>query len=86
MHAQTQPHAAPEGPEKIQAQVAKLLKSSGTGQFLVVLDNAQTWKFVDPADDAGLSPGDPVTIKRGSLGSFLLLTPSKHSYHVRRMQ
>jgi CubicO group peptidase (beta-lactamase class C family) len=85
-HAQAQPHAAPQGPAAIQARIAKMIDNRG-GRAYLVLDNGQTWVFVDAdADDARLSPGDPVTIKRASLGSFLLLTQSKHSYHVRRTQ
>jgi hypothetical protein len=84
-HAQAQPHAAPEGPASVQARVTKIIDNRA-GRAYVVLDNGQTWVFVDAADDARLSPGDPVTIKRGSLGSFLMLTPSKHSFHVRRTQ
>ena len=85
VHAQTQAQAAPAAPVKIQAHVANLIESR-TGQPLVVLDNGQAWLFVDPDDGAGPRAGDPVTIKQASLGSFLMLTPSKHSYHVRRTQ
>ena len=84
-HAQAQPHAPPEGPASVQARVTKLIDNRA-GRAYVVLDNGQTWVFVDAADDARLGPGDPVTIKRGALGSFLMLTPSKHSFHVRRTQ
>ena len=84
-HAQAQPHAAPEGPASVQARVTKIIDNRA-GRGYVILDNGQTWVFVDAADDARLSPGDPITIKRGSLGSFLMLTPSKHSFHVRRTQ
>jgi hypothetical protein len=80
LHARAQPQAAPEAPVAIQARVAKI------GRAYVALDNGQTWTFIDAADDAQLSPGDSITIKRGSLGSFLLITRSKHSYHVHRTQ
>jgi hypothetical protein len=30
-------------------------------------------------------PGDTVTIKRAALGSFLMMTPSRHSYRVERL-
>jgi len=80
-----QVHAAPTGPTSIQARVAKFA-ASRFGQPTVLLDNGQTWVLVEGGEDAGLSPGDPVTIKRALLGSFLLSTPSKHSYHVRRAQ
>ena len=85
LHAQTQPHAAPEAPATIQARVAKMIDNRA-GRAYVILDNGQTWIFIDADADARLSPGDPVTIKRGSLGSFLMLTQSKHSFHVRRTQ
>jgi hypothetical protein len=52
----------------------------------VVLDNGQTWAFAEAMDDPWLGPGAAVTIKRGALGSFLLTTASKHSYHVHRVQ
>lgn len=48
----------------------------------VVLDNGQTWVFIEP--EPRLRPGDTVTIKRASLGSFLMLTPSRRSYRVER--
>jgi hypothetical protein len=80
--APAQSHA---GPTAIQAHIVKFIESR-YGHDAAVLDNGQTWIFVDGGDDAALRPDDPVTIKRGSLGSFLLVTASKHSYHVRRTQ
>ncbi|HEY6621714.1 MAG TPA: hypothetical protein VIY68_19405 [Steroidobacteraceae bacterium] len=50
----------------------------------VTLDNGQIWEYQDEPD-ALLSIGDSVTIKHGTLGSFLLLTPAKHSHRVRRI-
>ncbi len=82
---QTQQHAAPVGLSTIQARIAKFVDSR-TGRGYVVLDNGQTWMMTDQDEDARLGAGDLVTIKRASLGSFLMLTPSKRSYHVRRTQ
>jgi len=58
------------------------------GHGRVVLDNGQLWVFTDSEAeaDARLNPGDPVTIKRAALGSFLMKTASNHSYHVHRLQ
>jgi hypothetical protein len=81
--SQTQVHAAPVGPQSIQARIAKLTEDR-LGHAYVLLDNGQTWTFTEY--DGRLSAGDPVTIKRAALGSFLMLTPSKHSYSVRRRQ
>ena len=50
----------------------------------VVLENGQTWAFIEP--DPRLRPGDSVTIKHASLGSFLMLTPSRRSYRVERVK
>jgi len=82
--AQIQP--TKQGPNVISAQIAKIIVDSRTRRSLALLDNGEVWTFVDPAEDAGLNPGDPITIKRAALGSFLLITPSKHSYHVHRAQ
>jgi hypothetical protein len=82
---QIQQHAAPAGPPTIQAHIAKVIENR-TGRGYVVLDNGQTWMITDQDEDARLGAGDLVTIKRASLGSFLMLTPSKRSFHVRRTQ
>jgi hypothetical protein len=40
------------------------------------------WEF-DEADLL-LAPGDPVTIRRATLGSYVLITRSERSHRVRR--
>jgi hypothetical protein len=69
----------------IKARIAKV-NETRWGSASVVLDNGQIWVFIDNEQDAGLAPQDPITIKRGAVGSFLLVTPAHHSYHVRRTQ
>jgi hypothetical protein len=54
----------------------------GLGHATLVLDNGQTWTIMDAA--ARLAVGDLVSIRRAALGSFLMMTPAKHSYRVRR--
>jgi hypothetical protein len=80
-----QVHKSPEGPVAIEAHIAKIINNPYARDY-VVLDNGQTWTYTDSDEDARLAPGDQVTIKRASLGSFLMRTPSKHAYHVRRTQ
>jgi hypothetical protein len=85
---QTRPHSAqtaPTGPTAIQARIDRIIDVR-YGHCVAVLDNGQTWTFVDADLDSALRSGDQVTIRRASLGSFLMITPSKHSYHVRRTQ
>jgi hypothetical protein len=82
-----QPHPVSAGPLTIKARVATISEGPpGVGHPTVVLDNGQTWAFVEAVDDPRLAPGATVTIKRGVLGSFLLTTASRHTYHVHRTQ
>jgi hypothetical protein len=82
---QTQIQPVPQGPAAIEARVAKLINTR-YGSNYVVLDNGQTWAYTDSDQDERLVPGDKVTIRRASLGSFLMKTPSRNAYHVRRTQ
>ena len=84
--AQVHP-VAPPGPSAVQAHVAQIIQSAtGFGHPIVVLDNGQTWIFTEAADDSRFGAGDAVTIKRAALGSFMMTTPSHHTYHVHRLQ
>ena len=56
---------------------------SSNGRPLVRLDNVQAWEL-DQADPL-LSVGDKVIIRRATLGSFLLTTPTKRVHRVRRL-
>jgi hypothetical protein len=55
---------------------------SKQGKIQVELDNGQVWEL-DEADLL-LAPGDPVTIRRATLGSYVLITPSRGLHRVRR--
>jgi hypothetical protein len=55
---------------------------SKQGKIQADLDNGQAWEL-DEADPL-LAPGDAVTIRRATLGSYLLTTPSKRLHRVRR--
>lgn len=76
-----QTHTADLGPKSITAHIS-YVSSDQSGRTFVVLDSGQTWTVMD--SDGFLSNGDAVTIKRAALGSFLMMTPSNHSYRVRR--
>jgi hypothetical protein len=71
------------GPKAIAANIS-IVSSDQVGRTLVVLDNGETWTVMD--NDGRISSGDAVKIKRAALGSFLMMTPSNHSYHVRRIK
>jgi hypothetical protein len=55
-----------------------------SGRTSVSLDNGQMWELED-APDALLAVGQVITVRHASLGSFLLITPSKLSHRVRRI-
>jgi len=74
---------AATGPDSIQATVSGI-SFDQTGHAKVRLDNGQAWAVSEP--DADLQRGQPVTIKRASLGSYLLVTADRHSYRVRRTE
>jgi hypothetical protein len=77
-----QQHMAFAGPTSIKARI-EAINSGPNGQTYIVLDSGQTWTIGE--NDGWLAEGDAVTIKRVTLGAFLLMAPSNHSYHVRRV-
>lgn len=76
-------HETPQGPEAVTATV-KSISSGANGDVYLLLDNGHTWAFADA--NFLLRAGDAVVIKRAALGSFLMTTPSRRTYHVRRIK
>lgn len=76
-------HMADQGPQSIQAHIAEVYEDRNRRGYLV-LDNGQAWALTD--GEMLLNPGEPVTISRAALGSFMLTSASHHSYHVRRVR
>ena len=72
-----------ETPTSIRAAVTAVSQNA-VGDVSLRLDNGQTWSLTEPG--ASLKAGDLVTIKRASLGSFLIVTPDRRSYRARRLQ
>jgi hypothetical protein len=79
-HTQTPP---PPGLQSIEAHITNVL-TDRQGNGYVLLDNGQMWTY--QGDDGRMRPGEPVTIKHASLGSFIMVTQSKRSYHVVRQR
>jgi hypothetical protein len=65
---------------------AHVVSSSGDrqGNVYVVLDNGQKWTYPDASGPP--QAGGEVTIRRAALGSYLLTTPSHHTYRAQRTQ
>ena len=78
-----QQHTVDAGPKMIAANIS-ILSSDQKGATFVVLDNGETWSVAD--SDGWLATGQAVRIKRAAMGSYLMLIPSNHSYHVRRLK
>jgi len=69
--------------ESILATVTDLRQTSG-GEFIVTLDNGQVWRQIDLESWSAPQKGDRVRIRRGLLGSFMLVTSKNLATHVRR--
>jgi hypothetical protein len=78
-----QKHTADLGPKSMAAHISSV-SADQLGRTFVVLDEGGTWSVLD--NDGRLSSGDAVTIKRGAMSSFLMFTPSNHSYWVHRIK
>jgi hypothetical protein len=78
-----QQHTVDVGPQMITANISNL-SSNQKGDTFVVLDNGQTWSVT--GNDGWLATGQAVRIKRAAMGSYLMLIPSNHTYHVRRLK
>ena len=80
------PAAPVLGVQSMQARVSTLGKSRG-GHPTVTLDDGAVWELDDSdSGDPLLAGGDLVTIRRGSLGSFLMETPAKRTHRTHRIQ
>jgi len=80
------PHREPPSASGVTSIAAVVINVSEDrlGYLAVSLDNGQIWAVNELG--AALRAGDAVTIKRGALGSFLMKTPARRSYHARRIQ
>jgi hypothetical protein len=56
------------------------------GKFVVTLDNAQVWSQSETSSQADVEVGDAITVRRGALGSYLLVTKAGIATRVRRVK
>ena len=77
---------APPTEQATQLISARVVSASAdhSGNVFVVLDNGQTWTYLDATGPP--QPGGAVTIRRASLGSYLLTAPSRHTFRAQRTQ
>lgn len=79
------PEKAKQLPESISARVVHVRKLPA-GELLVTLENGQVWTQIGADPRAKIAIGDTVTIKKASLGSYLLVTASRIATRVRRVK
>jgi hypothetical protein len=72
-------------PESITAAIKSATRKP-TGEQVFVLDNGQVWVESESNTPARVKTGDVVTVRKGALGSYLLVTPKKVATHVRRVK
>lgn len=73
---------APAQAPSLQARVIGV-GTSPSGHMTMTLQGGAVWELEET--DPLLAAGDTVTIRRASLGSFLLETPAKRTHRVRRL-
>jgi hypothetical protein len=79
------PARAPEPvPEKFSAVVKTIEWRNGV--FVVTLDNGQVWIQTERDSRVQIEPGETVSIRKASLGSFLLSSPQGIGARVRRLR
>lgn len=83
MTAAQQERAKPHAQLDSITGVVSSIWTSKSGRMLLELDNGQSWEL-DRADRL-LAAGDKVKIEHAAMGSFMLTTPTRRNYHVRRL-
>jgi len=71
--------------ESVTAAITSLVRRHD-GKFVVTLDNAQVWVQSEFNSQADVEIGDSVTVRRGALGSYLLVTKAKIGTRVKRVK
>lgn len=72
-------------PESVTDKVASV-GHRPTGELVVTLANGQVWVQIESGSRARVGAGQTVTIKKASLGSYLLVPPSGVATRVRRVK
>jgi len=77
--------AAPAAPDSVTAAI-KSLDWRRDGKFVVTLDNTQVWAQSELNSQADVQVGDAITVRRGALGSYLLVTKAGIGTRVKRVK
>ena len=72
-------------PTSVTAAITSLARRRD-GKFVVTLDNAQVWSQSEFNSQADVQVGDAITVRRGALGSYLLVTKAGIGTRVKRVK
>lgn len=75
----------PPDPKEVRATVVDV-RQRPTGEFVATMEGGEVWAQAELNSKARLHPGSVVTIRRGALGSYLLVTPDGIGTRVRRIE
>ena len=76
---------AERGEPFVQATVVRI-RGAREGLAIFEMENGQIWAQVEPQPSRNVRVGDVVTIERGALGSFRLISPRGGMAHRVRRQ
>ena len=82
---QSEAATKPPAPTSITAAVTSLDRLHD-GKFVVTLDNTQVWSQSEFNSQADVEVGDTVKVRRGALGSYLLVTKAGIATRVKRVK
>jgi hypothetical protein len=75
------------GVDELRARVSKVANHPRPGRWVVTLDNGQVWEQREAgAESRRPRPGDEVTIRKASLGSFLMAVSGRGTFRVSRVK
>jgi hypothetical protein len=83
--AQNPERAKDVSPESITAKVSQVGRQP-TGGLLVTLENGQVWAQSESLSKARIAVGDEVTVRKATMGSYMLVAPNKVAMRVRRVR
>lgn len=74
----------PAGPDSINLTIESVSRRP-TGEQVFRTTEGQVWVEVEPYSRVRVGSGDPVTIRKGAIGSYVLVTASRAGTKVRRL-
>lgn len=74
-----------EIPDRIEAAVTAV-RTLAEGERMVTLDNGQLWLLTEVTSKGHLVAGDRVVVRKGAVGTYMLVTPGRIALRAKRVQ